>query len=203
MNSIPSMDDRNVVDIASNRTKVFNLIKDRSFGLRRITLASGRESDFYFDMKPTMLSPEGAALLPEIVLSRLQGLEIDYAGGLAMGAVPLISALAMASFLKNRPLPAFFVRKALKDHGTRQLIEGLGPRESLQGKRVAILDDVTTTGGSAMEAVRAAQEAGAAVVLVLAVVDREEGASEFYREHGLAFDALFRAGEFLRAAGAR
>lgn len=189
--------------LALRRSTVFDLIRRRSFGLRKVKLASGRESDFYFDLKPTMLAPEGAAFLPELILPTLEGLGVGYVGGLAMGAVPLVSVVAAASCWRGRPLPAFFVRKAVKDHGTQRLLEGLGPGESLAGQRVAVLEDVTTTGGSALEAVRAVQEAGATVAIVLSVVDREEGAAEFYAAQGLRFDAIFRAGEFLRAVGAR
>jgi len=181
------------------RAKAFSLIKERSFFRQRIVLTSGRESDFYFDMKPTMFHPEGAALLAELILQNLDGLKVDYAGGLAVGAVPLLSPLAMESYRKGRPIPGFFVRKEIKGHGTRRRIEGLDARQSLAGKSVVILDDVTTTGGSAMLAVNAAQDAGATVVLVLSVVDREEGAAEFYKAAGIPFRAIFTASEFLKS----
>jgi orotate phosphoribosyltransferase len=181
----------------SARAKVFQIIKDRSFGRGKITLASGKESGFYFDMKPTMLNPEGAALLAEMILQKLEGLNVDYVGGLAVGAVPLLSPIAMESHRRGRGIPGFFVRKEVKDHGTRLKIEGLEPGETLSGKTVVILDDVTTTGGSAMIAVEEARNAGAKVILVLAVVDRLEGAEEFYKAQGVPFEALFTATEFL------
>lgn len=179
------------------RAKVFKIIKEKSFFRGSVKLASGRDSDFYFDMKPTMFSPDGAVALSEILMNHLYGQDFDYVGGLALGAVPLISNLTALSFTCGKPIPGFFVRKEIKDHGTKRLIEGLAHNETLQGKRVVILDDVTTTGGSAMIAVKAAQEAGANVILVLSVVDRQEGAAETYKAAGVAFESLFTANEFL------
>lgn len=179
-----------------DRRRAFDLIKSKSFGRRDIVLASGKPSTFYFDMKPTMLNPEGAAVLSELILARLSVEKIDFVGGLVMGAVPLISTINQLSYFKGQPLPGFFVRQEVKTHGTMKLIEGVTDNE-LQGKRVVILDDVTTSGGSAMIAVDAVQKAGAQVVMVLSVVDRGEGAADFYREKGMRFEALFTAGEFL------
>ena len=114
-----------------------------------------------------------------------------------MGAVPLITAVSMLSFTKARPLPGFFVRKEVKNHGTKRKIEAVG---DLKGKRVVILEDVTTTGGSAMQAVDAVRDAGSEVLLVLSIVDREEGAAEFYKQHAIPFASLFRVSEFLASS---
>jgi orotate phosphoribosyltransferase len=181
------------------RTKVFNLIKERSFFRERMTLASGKVSDFYFDMKPTMFSPEGAKALSAMILEKLQKLNVDYVGGLELGAVPLISTITMLSHGSPREIPGFFVRKNVKSHGTKKLVDGLAAGETLRGKRVVILEDVTTTGGSAMVAVDAARQSGAEVIMVLSVVDRGEGAAEYYKEAGIAFECLFTAAEFLNA----
>lgn len=180
------------------RTRAFNLIKAKSFAKGKFTLASGKESDYYLDMKPTMFDPEGANVLSEIILDKLEKLEVDYIGGLALGAVPLISAVTMLSHDRERQFPGFFVRKEVKDHGTKKLVEGVDEAD-LKGKRVVILDDVTTTGSSAMIAVEAARTAGANVILVLSIVDREEGAAEFYQTQGIPFECLFRASEFMAA----
>src|ERR1700730_9268924 len=154
----------------SLRVKVFNLIKERSFARGRFILVSGRESPFYLDLKTTMLHPEGAGILADLILQRLEGVQVDYIGGIAVGAVPLVTAVNVVSHMKSRPIPGFFVRKQGKDHGTRKRIEAAG---DIRGKRVVVLDDVTTTGSSAMEAVTAVQEDGAIVSLVLSIVDRE------------------------------
>jgi orotate phosphoribosyltransferase len=185
-------------DRLATRKRLFDLIKDRSFSRpSKITLASGKESNFYFNMKPTMLHPEGAALLPELILENLKGVQVDYVGGLAVGAIPLLSPLSMLSHIRGTPIPSFFVRGSVKDHGTQQRVEGLHDPKALEGKSVVILEDVTTTGGSAMIAVEAARNAGAKVILVLSIVDREEGAVDFFAAQEIEFRAIFRASEFL------
>jgi orotate phosphoribosyltransferase len=105
--------------------------------------------------------------------------------------------VAAISHSRGRHLPAFFVRKQVKSHGTRNLIEGLMRGESLEGKRVIILDDVTTTGGSTLKAVEAVKTEGGHVIRVVAVVDREEGAADAIMAAGLEFTALIRAAELL------
>lgn len=184
----------NSQDNALIRSRLLKLIKKRSFVRKKVVLASGRESNFYFDLKPTMFHPEGAALLAKLILLRLDGLGVDYIGGLEMGAVPLIASVALISHEQGKPLPGFFVRKAVKDHGTRKRVDGV---DNLEGKNVVILEDVTTTGSSALQAVEVARAAGAKVVLVLSIVDRGEGADEFFTKAGLPFDALFTANDFL------
>jgi orotate phosphoribosyltransferase len=148
------------------RTKLFALLKERAFRRGRVVLASGRESDFYFDMKPAMLDPDGAALMAELILQEIQDVKADCVGGLEMGAVPLIAPVAMRSLDFDRRL----------------------------------LEDVTTTGGSAMDAVKAVEEAGAKVALVLSILDRGEGAADLYAKAGIPFASLFRAEEFLAVA---
>lgn len=181
--------------IRDARVRAFNIIKERSYAEGDFVLASGKKSRFYLDMKRTMLDPEGASLVAELILDHLKNLDggVDMVGGLAMGAIPLVSSVMTLSFTEPKKLPGFVVRKEPKDHGTKRLIE---TAEDLSGKNVVILDDVTTTGESAMFAVDAARNAGANVVLVLAVVDREEGAREFYEKKGIPFRSLFRLQEF-------
>jgi orotate phosphoribosyltransferase len=183
---------------SASRARLAEIIRKRSFGRGEITLASGRKSDFYFNLKPTMLDPEGAALLAELAFEALKDDRLDYIGGLEMGAVPLAGALAQLSWLKGHPIAAFFVRKKPKEHGARLAIEGLAKGEGLQGKRVVIVEDVTTTGGSALKAAEAVKEAGGDVVLVLTMVDREEGATDAFAEAGLTFRSLYKATEFLK-----
>lgn len=182
---------------ADARDRVFQIIDEKSFIRRRITLSSGKESDHYFDMKPTMFDPEAAKLLCEMILDRIADLDVDHVGGLEMGAVPLVAPIALVSGLRGRPIPGFFVRKDVKAHGTMKRIEGV---EDMTGKRVVVVEDVTTTGGSAMKAVEALRAAGAEVVLVISILDREEGAEALYAEAGLPFASLFKASEFLNRA---
>lgn len=183
---------------ADARVRLAEIIRTRSFGRGEITLASGRKSNFYFNLKPTMLDAEGASLLAELTLDALASEKIDYVGGLEMGAVPIAGAIAQLSFMRGRPIQAFFVRKKPKEHGAKLTVEGLARGESLQGKRVVVVEDVTTTGGSAIKAVDVVREAGGEVVLVFTMVDREEGAADAFKQAGLPFRALFRAAEFLK-----
>jgi orotate phosphoribosyltransferase len=183
---------------AGMREELKRLIRERSFGRGRITLASGRESDFYFDLRPTTIHPAGASFVGELVLDALEGVEADTLGGLEMGAVPIATAAAIAAHRRGRPLGTFFVRKQPKDHGARKLVEGLPKGETLSGRKVVIVEDVTTTGGSSVKAIRAVREEGAEVVLVLAIVDRQEGATETFAAERVPFRALFTADEFLR-----
>ena len=185
-------------DPLAARARLAEIIRAKSFGRGEITLASGRKSNFYFNMKPTMLDPEGAALIAQLTLDALERERLDFVGGLEMGAVPIAGAIAAFSALAGKPLPAFFVRKKPKEHGAKLQVEGLAPGTTLKGKRVAVIEDVTTTGGSAMKAVDAARDAGAEVALVFTLVDRQEGAAEVFAAAKLAFRALFRAEEFLR-----
>lgn len=184
--------------LPKSRARLFEIIRDRSFGYGEIKLASGRTSNFYFNLKPTMLDAEGAALLAELTLDVLTAERIDYVGGLEMGAVPIAGAIAQLSFLKGTPISAFFVRKKPKEHGAKLTVEGLTKGESLVGKRVVIVEDVTTTGGSAMKAVEVVRDAGGEVAFVLTLVDREEGATETFKEANLDFRSLYRAAEFLK-----
>jgi orotate phosphoribosyltransferase len=175
------------------RNKLFMLLRERAFKRGRVVLASGKESDYYFDMKPAMLDPDGAGLMAELILHAIQGVTADAVGGLEMGAVPLIAPVAMKSPDFGRYLPGFFVRKAVKDHGTQKRIDG----NDIAGKSVVILEDVTTTGGSAMDAVKVVEAAGAKVALVISILDRSQGAAELYAKAGVPFKSLFKAEEFL------
>lgn len=182
---------------AAHRARLIDIVTQRSFQSgAEMKLASGRTSSFYFNMKPTMLHPEGAHLIGQLVCQRLAGEPVDMIGGLEMGAVPLAAAVTAISSVEGRPLPAFFVRKQTKEHGTQALIEGLAPDETLRGKRLVVVEDVTTTGGSALKAVDVLREAGGEIALVLTIVDRQEGASEAFAAAGIAFDALLTADDF-------
>ena len=172
------------------------IIRARSFRLGKFTLASGRESDLYFNLKPTMMDPRGAHLCARAFLARVLPERADFVGGLEMGAVPVISALAAISDAEGRPVRTFFVRKEAKGHGTREVVEGLATGESLEGRRVLIVDDVATTGGSIVKAVDAARGAGAVVDAALVIVDRQEGASEALAGHGVRLLSVFTGGEF-------
>ena len=181
------------------RAELFELIRTRSFGRGKIMLASGRESDYYIDMRPTTVHPAGATCVGELIVDALEGLCVDFVGGLEMGAVPIATAAAIASHRRGGSIGAFFVRKKPKAHGARKLVEGLPKGETLRGKNVVVVEDVTTTGGSALQAVAALREEGANIVLVLTIVDRLEGAKDNFAAEKLEFRALYTADEFLKA----
>ena len=186
-----------MADISATRSRLIEVVKKRSFSTGTETkLVSGRSTTFYFNMKPTMLDPEGGHLIAILILDALEGSDVDLIGGLEMGAVPLAVAVAVSSQIKGWPLRAFFVRKQAKEHGAKKLIEGLAPGESVRGKRIVVLEDVTTTGGSAMKAIEALKAEGAIIDRVISVVDRLEGAAETFKAAGVSFTTLLTASDF-------
>lgn len=154
----------------------------------KFTLSSGRESTLYIDARLTTMSPEGLILIGELGLRALEDShwQVDSLGGLTLGADPVAYAIAYASGLAGRPVRAFTVRKEAKSHGTGQLIEG--PFKS--GDRVAIVEDVITTGASALRAAAVIQKNGGTVAGILAVVDRDEGGKQAIQREGFPVVAL-------------
>jgi orotate phosphoribosyltransferase len=171
------------------------LLAERSARRGDFTLASGRRSTLYIDARLTTMSPDGLALIGPAGLAAIEGAgwRADAVGGLTLGADPVSYAIAYASALAGRPVRAFTVRKEAKQHGTGRLIEG--PYRA--GDRVVVVEDVITTGGSALRAVEAVRAAGGTVAGVLAVVDREEGGREAIEGAGLPVLALARAAEIV------
>jgi orotate phosphoribosyltransferase len=178
--------------------ELIEVIRERSYRRGHFKLASGAESEFYFNLKPTMMNPKGGYLCAKALLEKIRSVDgIDYVGGLEMGAVPVIAALAAQSFADGKPVATFFVRKQAKDHGTGEVIEGLASGESLQGKRVIIIDDVATTGGSIVKAAEAARKAGAIVDYALVILDREEGGTENLAKAGMTLLSAVKKSDFL------
>ena len=182
---------------AASRASLFKLIFDRSFQEGEFTLSSGRSSNMYFNMKPTMMLPEGAYLAAEALMEIANDLGSEYVGGLEMGAVPVIGSMAAISWDKGNEIRTIFVRKAPKQHGTRNRIEGLAPGESLRKKCVLIIDDVATSGASILKAVEAVREMDGIVDHAACLVNRQEGADAFLRERGVKLHSVFCAEEFL------
>jgi orotate phosphoribosyltransferase len=184
-------------ETAAAKRRLIAIVRARSFSTGGETkLVSGRSTSFYFDMKPSMLHPEGAQLMAQLILEALADAKVDLVGGMEIGAVPLAAAVAAASQVRGRPLQAFFVRKQPKEHGARKLVEGLAPGETLQGKHVAILEDVTTTGGSSMKAIEALRAEGALIDRVITIVDRLEGAAQTFQAAAIPFTAILTAADF-------
>lgn len=181
----------------AERTRLIEIVRERSFRTGRFTLASGRESNLYFNLKPTLMLPEGAYLAARGLLAAASEAEPEFIGGLEMGAVPICGAIAAVSFAIERPVATFFVRKAPKDHGTKLGIEGLAEGESLAGRNVVIVDDVTTTAGSMIKAIEAVRAEGANVALAVSVLDREEGAAENLRTINVELRSVLSASDFV------
>jgi orotate phosphoribosyltransferase len=181
---------------AQARARLIALLRERSFERRRVILASGKESDFFIDCKQTALTAEGHALIGELMYGVLAELpECDAVGGVELGGCPLASAVSLVSHQKGRDLPALYVRKARKDHGTTKLVEG--DKSLFPGMRVVLLEDVVTTGGSSLNAVEALHAAGARVVGIAALVDRLEGGAEAIRAAGLPLVSLSTRADFM------
>lgn len=182
---------------AARRARLIEIVKARSFQVGpEMTLASGRTSTFYFNMKPTMLDAEGANLIAHLILDQLEDVAADFVGGLEMGAVPIASAVAAIAHARGRKLSAFFVRKQAKEHGTKSLIEGLARGETMHGKKIVIVEDVTTTGGSSIKAAAAIRAEGGDIVRVVTIVDRQEGAEDAFRGAGLELRPLLVMADF-------
>ena len=152
-----------------------------------MVLASGRTSDFYIDTKQASLTAEGHYLVGRLVLARLRETfpAAQAVGGMTMGADPIASATSLTSYLWGAPLPAFYVRKEPKGHGTQQWIEGIHPK----GMTVAIVDDVITSGASALKAVDRVEADGAKAVVIVGLVDRLQGGREAIEGRGLQYRA--------------
>lgn len=159
------------------------------------TLSSGAKSAFYLDAKQVTYHPNGVALVGDAVLDAIAGLDVQAVGGLTLGADAIVASAVWASVRRGTPLPGFIVRKESKGHGTQQYIEGVHPR----GLRVAIVEDVVTSGASALTAVERVAAGGATPVVVVGLVDRLQGGREAIEARGLQFRAACTIDE-VRAA---
>lgn len=166
----------------------------------RITLSSGKITDFYFDGRLVSLDPEGSVLIGSLMLDELEERGIEAVGGLTSGADPITSAVGVLAWQRGVPLRLFFVRKATKEHGLQKQIEG-PPLPKDPNLKVALVDDVLTTGGSLLKARDAlVEEAGVRPAHAFVIVDREEGGRERLAREGIESFALFRRRDFFSAA---
>ena len=176
------------------RSGLLAMLAEKSFQLGQFRLSSGATSDYYVDCRATTLDARGARLTAEVFLDEIERRDWKPAaiGGLTLGADPIAVAVAVMSSERGSPIDAFLVRKAEKEHGTRQRIEGFRRR----GARVVIVDDVCTTGASTIEAMAAAREAGFEIAGVMCLLEREEARGRANVERAAApapFVALFTA----------
>lgn len=183
-----------VLDPADPRwARLRRLIDTHSLLRGDFTLSSGRKSNYLFQLRQTTMLPEGAHLIADIVVDYMKARSISGVGGLAVGAVPMVAAIAAVSFSKGAPVDAFFVRKEAKGHGAKERIDGYVP----EGEAL-IVDDVATTGGSILEAVAGMEEEHpqARATRALVVIDREEGAAEKLAEKGIGLVSIFKRSDF-------
>ncbi len=176
---------------------LLKLLYENSFRYSKdgFTLSSGKKSDVYIDVKKTVLAPEGLDAVGRVFYENIKDDDIDGIGGLTLGADPIAYSAALISKLNGKPIHVFIVRKEEKKHGTQKLIEG----SLTKGAKVIVIDDVVTTGGSTIDAIKKAEEAGFIITKVLALIDREEGGSEnIKKETGLELESIFTRSDFLK-----
>ena len=178
----------------TNRQKLLELLREKSVKTGAFTLASGKKSDFYVDVRQTSLHAEGSWLIANELMKAIPE-HIEGIGGLTMGADPLACATAAVAHSKGRALHAFLIRKEAKGHGTGHYVEGLANFSA--GSAVTVVEDTTTTGGSLLTAIERAEAAGLRVVQCITIVDREEGAAERIQAAGYTLEALTTRTELL------
>ena len=175
-------------DIADLRTQLRDLIVERALQFGEFRLASGQTSNYYIDGKQITLDSTGLYCLARVILDQLEGEEVDAVGGMTIGADPIAAAVSALGNCHGMYLDAFLVRKERKERGTGHQVEG----PLSEGARVVILEDVITTGGSSLAAIKAVEEeCGAQVVRVIAMVDRLQGGRENLAAHGYELTSLF------------
>lgn len=189
-------DPRELLQALPEYGRLLELLTAHAYEKRDVVLASGRRSNFYIDCKQAVLRAEGHYLTGKLLcaLRAKLGLRVAGCGGLTMGADPLASAMSLVSYLEGDPLPAFYVRKEAKGHGTQRFIEG--EKALAAGSDLLILEDVITTGGSALQAIEKVRGQGYVVGHVFALVDREEGGREAIAAAGVEVFALYVRGQF-------
>jgi len=180
----------------SERNRLLELFTELAYEKRKVTLSSGKESDFYIDTKQASLTAEGHYLVGRLVLAEIRAhfAGAQAVGGMTMGADPIASAVSLTSWLQASPLPAFYVRKEPKGHGTNQWLEG---KKGLPvPAQVVVVEDVVTTGASTLKAIERCRVEGLHVLGVVALVDREEGGREAVEKAGVDLRSLFRRSDF-------
>ncbi|MDA3785281.1 MAG: orotate phosphoribosyltransferase [Deltaproteobacteria bacterium] len=182
----------------NDRERLKEILLEKSYCQGTFNLSSGRESDFYIDVKQTSLDAEGALLCGKLIFELISNHpeEIGAVGGMTLGADPLVTAASIASFLDgHHPIPAFIVRKDAKGHGTGKFLEG--QKNMPAGCKVTLLEDVVTTGGTLLQVIERVEAQGFKVAQIITVVDREEGGAETLAAHGFTLEAIFTRSQLL------
>ena len=180
--------------LGHDKAALLKILKREAFFKEKITLSSGKESDFYIDARRVTLSPQGAYLCGKIILELIADDSLEAVGGPTLGADPLVGAIASLSHQLKRPMKTFIVRKASKPYGKQQQVEG--PLLKL-GSRVAVIDDVATSGKSLLHSIDVLEQMGMKVVRALCIVDRQEGAREALAQKNCPLTSIFQLSDIL------
>jgi orotate phosphoribosyltransferase len=186
MNSLP-LSQLATASLPVLRTALLDLLCTKAYKEGDFTLSSGQKSTYYINGKLVTLDPSGAVAIGRMMLAKVPT-DAQAIAGLTLGADPMVSAISVVSAYEGRPLPGLIIRKEAKGHGTQAYIEGPLPAP---GSSIVVIEDVVTTGQSALKAVTRLQDAGYQVNQVLALVDRQQGGEKTYADAGLQFEALF------------
>ena len=179
------------------KTRLIQLIIEKAFKYSKkpiFKLVSGKKSNYYFNCKAITLHPEGMYLIGNIIFDLIKDINIKGIGGLTLGADPIAYAVTYTSYLKEKPVEAFVVRKKPKTHGTMLWIEG----NVKKGDRVVIVDDVITTGKSTIEAINRSKEEGLYIIKVISLIDRQEGGREAVEASGYKLDTIITKDEVMK-----
>jgi orotate phosphoribosyltransferase len=182
-------------NLATLKEELFKELKNNAFFKEKITLSSGKESNYYIDGRLVTLSSKGAYLCAQVIIEMIKGEDISAVGGPTLGADPIVGAIACLSYLEKNPLNTFIVRKVPKPHGKMRHIEG---PQLKNGSRVILIDDVATTGKSILEAIDLLRSDGIKVDKAIVIVDRQEGAADNLAKQGCSLIPIFKAADFLK-----
>lgn len=173
------------------REKLLRAVREKAYRTGDFTLASGKKSDYYIDCKEVTLDGEGSLLVGRTVFEIIKDWGVSAVGGMELGSVPISTAVSVVSAIEGAPIFNFIVRKEAKGHGTGKRLEGrIGP-----GDRVAVVEDVVSTGGSSLRAIDAIEEAGAVIAGLVSIVDREMGGADVFKNRGIKYKPIFTISE--------
>jgi len=175
------------------RERLLELVRTRALRVGKITLSSGKESDYYVDAREVVLDPEGAYLTGKLLLDMIDP-EAAAVAGMTLGADPIVTAISVVGHLAGRDLSALIIRKEPKKHGTKKFVEGPALPE---GSKVAVVDDVVTTGSSLIKSIERLRAERYEPIQVVAILDREEGGSEKLKAAGYDLESIFKRGDLL------
>jgi len=178
--------------VQTEKDQLLEIILRDGYAKGKFILSSGKESDFYIDLRKVTLQPQGALCTAKIILYMVKDVDYDAIGGPTLGADPMIGAIGVVSLQDGNPRPTFIIRKAAKSHGKQQQLEG---PEIKEGAKVVIIDDVATTGKAFLHSIDVLKGMNIEVARAICIVDRNEGAKEAVAEKGVQLESIFDISE--------